>query len=265
MPKDQTHVIFCKCAFNHVIRRDSSRAVLDALCDSVVAFTALDDLCRAVARGELDNDQFADGARVVVAACHPRAVRALLAAAGVETGDLDLHVLDMRSKGPAELAAALGDLFGEPTAHSIEPPDMSRRGDWVPWFPVIDRQRCVNCRQCLSFCLFGVYEADGNGRVMVANPANCKTNCPACARICPEVAIIFPKHPTAPINGADIRDEELEKARVRADVDEILGGDLRQALAKPRRMRRVRLLDSEKVAEAFTKAPEPSRSDREEP
>src|SRR5687767_1981373 len=30
-------------------------------------------------------------------------------------------------------------------------------GAWKPWFPVIDYQRCTNCMQCLSFCLFEVY------------------------------------------------------------------------------------------------------------
>ncbi|HRQ88427.1 MAG TPA: ferredoxin family protein, partial [Bacteroidia bacterium] len=30
-------------------------------------------------------------------------------------------------------------------------------GAWKPWFPVIDYDRCTNCMQCLSFCLFDVY------------------------------------------------------------------------------------------------------------
>src|SRR2546422_3501427 len=32
-----------------------------------------------------------------------------------------------------------------------------KHGEWKPWFPVIDYDRCTNCMQCLSFCLFGVY------------------------------------------------------------------------------------------------------------
>ena len=37
----------------------------------------------------------------------------------------------------------------------------AKHGEWKPWFPVIDYDRCTNCMQCLSFCLFGVYGVDG--------------------------------------------------------------------------------------------------------
>lgn len=60
------------------------------------------------------------------------------------------------------------------------------------WYPVIDGARCVNCQHCLQFCLFSVYETDEQGRVIVRNPDHCKPGCPACSRICPEGAIMFP-------------------------------------------------------------------------
>jgi NAD-dependent dihydropyrimidine dehydrogenase PreA subunit len=60
------------------------------------------------------------------------------------------------------------------------------------WYPVIDISRCKNCRNCLQFCLFGVYEVDAEGGVIVRNPDSCKPGCPACSRICPEGAIMFP-------------------------------------------------------------------------
>jgi NAD-dependent dihydropyrimidine dehydrogenase PreA subunit len=59
------------------------------------------------------------------------------------------------------------------------------------WYPIIDRSRCKNCGNCLQFCLFGVYEIDGES-VTVCKPDSCKPGCPACSRICPEGAIIFP-------------------------------------------------------------------------
>jgi hypothetical protein len=31
------------------------------------------------------------------------------------------------------------------------------RRTMVPGFPVIDYDKCTNCMQCLSFCLFGVW------------------------------------------------------------------------------------------------------------
>jgi len=60
------------------------------------------------------------------------------------------------------------------------------------WYPVLDYSRCVNCKQCLQFCLFGVYTLDGAGKVTASSPDNCKPGCPACARVCPSGAIMFP-------------------------------------------------------------------------
>ncbi len=60
------------------------------------------------------------------------------------------------------------------------------------WYPVIDGSRCVQCQHCLQFCLFGVYALDAEGKVQVRSPDQCKTGCPACARVCPQGAIMFP-------------------------------------------------------------------------
>jgi Pyruvate/2-oxoacid:ferredoxin oxidoreductase delta subunit len=51
-----------------------------------------------------------------------------------------------------------------------------RLEDWKPWFPVIDYDRCTNCMQCLTFCLFEVYGVDANDRITVQNRSNCKTD-----------------------------------------------------------------------------------------
>ncbi len=72
------------------------------------------------------------------------------------------------------------------------------------WYPVIDYSRCNQCLQCLEFCLFGVYEVDAEGGVVVMNPEACKPGCPACSRVCPERAIIFPLYEDdAAIAGAE--------------------------------------------------------------
>jgi len=62
------------------------------------------------------------------------------------------------------------------------------------WYPVIDYSRCAECGQCFDFCLFGAYERDDAGRVKVISPDSCKPGCPACARVCPAGAIIFPHY-----------------------------------------------------------------------
>ena len=62
------------------------------------------------------------------------------------------------------------------------------------WYPVIDFSRCTNCMECVDFCLFGVYGVDGTENILVEQPDNCRKGCPACSRVCPENAIIFPQH-----------------------------------------------------------------------
>jgi Pyruvate/2-oxoacid:ferredoxin oxidoreductase delta subunit len=101
-----------------------------------------------------------------------------------------------------------------------------QHGGWKPWFPVIDYDRCTNCMQCLSFCLFGVYGADRAGNIQVQNQDNCKTNCPACSRVCPEAAIMFPKYKAGPINGDVVKDEDLAREKMKVDISALLGGDI---------------------------------------
>jgi len=102
----------------------------------------------------------------------------------------------------------------------------ARHGDWKPWFPVIDYDRCTNCMQCLSFCLFGVYGVDGGGKIQAQNHDNCKTNCPACSRVCPEAAIMFPKYKSGPINGDVVSAEDLQREKMKIDISALLGGDV---------------------------------------
>jgi NAD-dependent dihydropyrimidine dehydrogenase PreA subunit len=104
------------------------------------------------------------------------------------------------------------------------------RAKWKPWFPVIDFSRCTNCMQCLTFCLFDVYGVSKDKKIEVRNPTNCKTDCPACSRVCPEVAILFPKYKGGPINGDEIRDEDLHREQMKVDISALLGGDIYAAL-----------------------------------
>ncbi|MEM9365193.1 MAG: ferredoxin family protein [Planctomycetota bacterium] len=71
------------------------------------------------------------------------------------------------------------------------------------WYPVIDFSRCTNCMECIDFCLFGVYGVDGAETILVEQPDNCRKGCPACSRVCPENAIIFPQHKAPAIAGAE--------------------------------------------------------------
>jgi len=71
------------------------------------------------------------------------------------------------------------------------------------WYPVIDFSRCTNCMECIDFCLFGVYGVDTSEVILVEQPDNCRKGCPACSRVCPENAILFPQHKTPAIAGSE--------------------------------------------------------------
>ncbi|MAG58626.1 MAG: Fe-S cluster protein [Planctomycetes bacterium] len=103
-------------------------------------------------------------------------------------------------------------------------------GGWKPWFPVIDYDRCTNCMQCLTFCLFDVYGVDGQQQIDVQHEDKCKTDCPACSRVCPEAAIMFPKYKKGPINGDVVREEDLQNESMKVDISALLGGDIYSAL-----------------------------------
>jgi NAD-dependent dihydropyrimidine dehydrogenase PreA subunit len=93
------------------------------------------------------------------------------------------------------------------------------------WYPVIDYSRCTNCMECIDFCLFGVYGVDGHDRILVENQDNCKRGCPACSRVCPEHAIIFPDYKTPAIAGAAVG----SISGLKIDLTKLFGGRRRPA------------------------------------
>lgn len=245
MTQRAASVLLCRCANSDHLPRQTVEGLVHALSERLDV-VCVDDLCGLAARGDGFPAEISGAGKLTVIACRERAVRWLLAAAGIELAPQDLDVLDMRSLSSVEILARLGNDAGR-SAPALR--RELRCGDgWVPWFPVIDRERCTNCKQCLSFCLFGVYRLGDDGSVAVVNPRACKTNCPACARICPQVAIIFPKYSDGPISGAPIRDEDHERQRVAVDVAALLGDDAYVALAQRRRRARGKLLKMRREA-----------------
>ncbi len=134
---------------------------------------------------------------------------------------------------PSEVAVSFHDISGfdapriaELVENERSQKNAAKHGEWKPWFPVIDYDRCTNCMQCLSFCLFGVYGVDAGQKIQVQNNDNCKTNCPACSRVCPEAAIMFPKYKAGPINGDVVSDADLQREKMKIDISALLGGDV---------------------------------------
>jgi NAD-dependent dihydropyrimidine dehydrogenase PreA subunit len=96
------------------------------------------------------------------------------------------------------------------------------------WYPVIDYSRCTNCLECLDFCLFGVYGVDSMERILVEHQDSCKKGCPACSRVCPEQAIMFPEYKTAAIAGAPVG----SISGLKIDLTKLFGGEVKDALSQ---------------------------------
>jgi len=73
-------------------------------------------------------------------------------------------------------------------------------GEWrgipreeIPWFPAINAEKCIGCRECVNFCKNDVLAFDeAIAKTVVVNPYNCVVECRTCARLCPVDAISFP-------------------------------------------------------------------------
>jgi NAD-dependent dihydropyrimidine dehydrogenase PreA subunit len=154
-------------------------------------------------------------------------------AAAAQTGSATSRVMNVASMGVASIVESVESCWSEWSQGE-------KTRAWKPWFPVIDYDRCTNCMQCLSFCLFDVYGVDAEKQITVQNQDNCKTDCPACSRVCPEVAIMFPKYKAGPINGDAVSSEDVRREGMKVDISSLLGGDIysmlrdRSAKAKSR-------------------------------
>jgi len=225
---DQGLTIYCHCAYYDLVSAQARADVLDALRSCGARFEVVTDLCLMCARGCEELKDWASEKDLRIIACYPRAVRWLFHRAGAPLAE-GVEILNMRTMSPEEVISSLPRGRGPEVGKGL---DLDRKDDWVPWFPVIDYDRCANCKQCLDFCLFGVYELDDQGKVEVARPANCKTNCPACARACPQSAIIFPKYGQGPINGDEVPRQTPGLGGTRGNLAEVLSGDIYEGLRK---------------------------------
>ena len=168
-----------------------------------------------------------------------------------EIPDRKIYALDLRSANPPQAfideikrihsenvvqVVGLGDLTGGLTSTAVastgetamRADSVSATGESVPnrieaeggrrWYPVIDYSRCTNCMECVDFCLFGVYGVDRIDTILVEQPDNCRKGCPACSRVCPENAIMFPQHKTPAIAGS-----AESAASMKIDLSQLFG------------------------------------------
>lgn len=116
------------------------------------------------------------------------------------------------------------------------------------WYPVIDYSRCTNCLECLDFCLFGVYGVDSLERIVTENQDQCKKGCPACSRVCPQQAIIFPEYKSPAIAGA----ETGAVGGLKIDLSRLFGGDAADAVSTAVAERDRELLNDGRAAVGVT-------------
>lgn len=104
-----TRILYCNCTYAQVVPKEVKEAVLRKLCESGVAFEAVADLCEMSARRDPALKRLADGGAVKIAACYPRAVKWLFAAAQAPLSAGATEILNMRVQSAEEVAAALFD------------------------------------------------------------------------------------------------------------------------------------------------------------
>ena len=124
----------------------------------------------------------------VLAWLHPRPAQVLLE--GHRAWGASHRAFNLETDDETGLWAEVAVALGQPSGSGA----VSEAADAVRnrWYPLVDAERCTQCGQCRQFCVFGVYALDEAGKLVVANPDHCKPGCPACSRICPHSAIMFP-------------------------------------------------------------------------
>jgi hypothetical protein len=102
-----TRILYCHCQYAQVLPKEVKEAVLLALCEADAQFDAVADLCELSARRDPLLKELAAGGPLKIAACFPRAVKWLFAAANAPLDPNQTQVCNMRTDSAAEASAAL--------------------------------------------------------------------------------------------------------------------------------------------------------------
>lgn len=241
-------IVFCDCGGN-LLKAEFKDQILEALQQEGISFTKVSDLCGVCTNQKQDIlDLVSDSEELLILACHPRAVKLLFDKTGITKESGNIHFLNFLEPEQANLLRELKK-FSDSGNILAGTSEIKSDTSWPAWFPLIDYSRCTSCGQCADFCLFGVYEKTED-RVVVVNPEGCKNNCPACARICPQTAIIFPKYEHGGAIAGDVSINEMEEQeRQRKDIDAILGSEIYQALER-RKLKRQSIIKNSALQEA---------------
>jgi hypothetical protein len=116
--------LYCHCAYAKVIPTEVKDQVLAGLAASDAAFETVPDLCEMSAQRDPALQQLAQLGDLRIAACYPRAVRWLFAAAGAPLAKQGVEICNMRVASAEQVVQRL--LSPEPAA--VEPADTSEGG-----------------------------------------------------------------------------------------------------------------------------------------
>jgi hypothetical protein len=106
-PAGAPAILYCHCQYAQVVPPEVKAAVLKQLCASNLPFEAVPDLCELSARRDPSLKRLAAAGPVKIAACFPRAVKWLFAAANAPLPLGATEVVNMRNQTAAEVIAAL--------------------------------------------------------------------------------------------------------------------------------------------------------------
>lgn len=100
-------LLYCHCQYAQVVSAEVKAAVLKKLCESNLPFEAVPDLCELSARRDPSLKRLAAAGPVKIAACFPRAVKWLFAAADAPLPLGATEVLNLRTQSAAEVLDSL--------------------------------------------------------------------------------------------------------------------------------------------------------------
>ncbi len=91
-------ILYCHCQYAQVLPKAVKESVLQKLCDSGAEFHAVADLCELSARRDPLLRELSAGGPLKIAACFPRAVKWLFAAAGAPLDPQLTEVCNLRTE-----------------------------------------------------------------------------------------------------------------------------------------------------------------------
>jgi hypothetical protein len=117
-----SRILYCHCAYARIVPVETKVAVLKGLASRDVEFDAVPDLCEMAARKDPKLRELSEGnGPLRIAACYPRAVKWLVASAGLNIDRDDVVILNMRTESSERVLERL--------LAADEPPKVDGGGD----------------------------------------------------------------------------------------------------------------------------------------